>query len=88
MINLQFSRLINTNRAFHGFSAKLFIVENSKLKSTFGVLSYIPKQVHHLHTMRSLEFLGLKTSNSVGLLKESSFGSVQVIGVFGYWDLA
>ncbi|KAI3521314.1 hypothetical protein L1887_10777 [Cichorium endivia] len=82
------SRIIHTyETVFHGFSAKLSAVEASKLESASGVLSVIPEQVRHLHTTRSPEFLGLKTSDSAGLLKESDFGSDLVIGVLdtGIW---
>ncbi|KAJ7963347.1 Subtilisin-like protease [Quillaja saponaria] len=46
-----------------------------------------PEQVRHVHTTRSPEFLGLKTSDNAGLLKESDFGSDLVIGVIdtGIW---
>ncbi|KAK9073423.1 hypothetical protein SSX86_007747 [Deinandra increscens subsp. villosa] len=41
-----------------------------------------PPTSRHLHTTRSLQFLGLKTSDSsVGLLKDSDFGSDLVTGV-------
>ncbi|CAI9280885.1 unnamed protein product [Lactuca saligna] len=86
--SLPSSRIIHTyDTVFHGFSAKLSAVEASKLESAFGVLSVIPEQVRHLHTTRSPEFLGLKTSDSAGLLKESDFGSDLVIGVLdtGIW---
>ncbi|KAL4584461.1 hypothetical protein LXL04_009063 [Taraxacum kok-saghyz] len=86
--NLLSSRIIHTyETVFHGFSAKLSAVEASKLESASGVLSVIPEQVRHLHTTRSPEFLGLKTSDSAGLLKESDFGSDLVIGVLdtGIW---
>ncbi|KAI3727381.1 hypothetical protein L1987_67195 [Smallanthus sonchifolius] len=82
------SRIIHTyDTVFHGFSAKLSALEASKLESASGVLSVIPEQVRHLHTTRSPEFLGLKTSDSAGLLKESDFGSDLVIGVLdtGIW---
>ncbi|MFS7974655.1 putative cucumisin [Helianthus anomalus] len=82
------SRIIHTyHTVFHGFSAKLSALEASKLESVSSVLSVIPEQVRHLHTTRSPEFLGLKTSDSAGLLKESDFGSDLVIGVLdtGIW---
>ncbi|KAJ0537237.1 putative cucumisin [Helianthus annuus] len=82
------SRIIHTyDTVFHGFSAKLSALEASKLESISTVLSVIPEQVRHLHTTRSPEFLGLKTSDSAGLLKESDFGSDLVIGVLdtGIW---
>ncbi|KAJ0755699.1 putative cucumisin [Helianthus annuus] len=82
------SRIIHTyDTVFHGFSAKLSALEASKLESVSTVLSVIPEQVRHLHTTRSPEFLGLKTSDSAGLLKESDFGSDLVIGVLdtGIW---
>ncbi|KAL8230243.1 hypothetical protein R6Q57_000021 [Mikania cordata] len=82
------SRIIHTyHTVFHGFSAKLSATQASNLESAFGVLSVIPEQVRPLHTTRSPHFLGLKTSDSAGLLKESDFGSDLVIGVLdtGIW---
>ncbi|KAL5579656.1 hypothetical protein UlMin_012098 [Ulmus minor] len=72
---------------FHGFSAKLSPLEAQKLQSLPHVVSLIPEQVRHLQTTRSPEFLGLKTSDKAGLLKESDFGSDLVIGVIdtGIW---
>ncbi|XP_010273831.1 PREDICTED: subtilisin-like protease SBT1.5 [Nelumbo nucifera] len=72
---------------FHGFSAKLSPSEAQKLQSLDGVLAVIPEQVRQLHTTRSPQFLGLKTKDSSGLLKESDFGSDLVIGVIdtGIW---
>ncbi|XP_038897862.1 subtilisin-like protease SBT1.5 [Benincasa hispida] len=72
---------------FHGFSAKLSPFEVEKLQTLPHIASIIPEQVRHPHTTRSPEFLGLKTSDSAGLLKESDFGSDLVIGVIdtGIW---
>ncbi|XP_062087931.1 subtilisin-like protease SBT1.5 [Humulus lupulus] len=72
---------------FHGFSAKLSPSEASKLESLPHVLAVIPEQVRYVQTTRSPEFLGLKTTGSAGLLKESDFGSDLVIGVIdtGIW---
>ncbi|KAH7547001.1 hypothetical protein FEM48_Zijuj01G0260700 [Ziziphus jujuba var. spinosa] len=72
---------------FHGFSAKLSPLEVQKLHSLPHVVAVIPEQVRHLQTTRSPEFLGLKTTDSAGLLKESDFGSDLVIGVIdtGIW---
>lgn len=72
---------------FHGFSAKLSPFEVEKLQTFPHIASIIPEQVRHPHTTRSPEFLGLKTSDSAGLLKESDFGSDLVIGVIdtGIW---
>ncbi|KAL0562194.1 hypothetical protein IC582_002646 [Cucumis melo] len=72
---------------FHGFSAKLSPLEVEKLQTLPHIASIIPEQVRHPHTTRSPEFLGLKTSDSAGLLKESDFGSDLVIGVIdtGIW---
>ncbi|CAA0829477.1 Subtilase family protein [Striga hermonthica] len=72
---------------FHGFSAKLSAGEAEKLESRSGVMAVIPEQVRQLHTTRSPEFLGLKTADNAGLLKESDFGSDLVIAVIdtGIW---
>lgn len=72
---------------FHGFAAELSATEVEKLKSFPGVLAVLPEQVRHPHTTRSPAFLGLKTGDSAGLLKESDFGSDLVIGVIdtGIW---
>ncbi|XP_023515158.1 subtilisin-like protease SBT1.5 [Cucurbita pepo subsp. pepo] len=72
---------------FHGFSAKLSPSEVEKLQTLPHIASIIPEQVRHPHTTRSPEFLGLKTTDSAGLLKESDFGSDLVIGVIdtGIW---
>ncbi|EYU21279.1 hypothetical protein MIMGU_mgv1a023973mg, partial [Erythranthe guttata] len=72
---------------FHGFSASLSASEAVKLESLPGIIAVIPEQVRQLHTTRSPEFLGLKTGDSAGLLKESDFGSDLVIGVIdtGIW---
>lgn len=72
---------------FHGFSAKLSPFEVLKLHSLPHIVAVIPEQVRHLQTTRSPEFLGLKTTDSAGLLKESDFGSDLVIGVIdtGIW---
>lgn len=73
---------------FHGFSAQLSPSQAQKLESTPGIIAVIPEQVRQLHTTRSPQFLGLKTSDTAGqLLKESDFGSDLVIGVIdtGIW---
>ena len=72
---------------FHGFSAKLSPLEAQKLQSLSHVISLIPEQVRHPHTTRSPQFLGLKTADRAGLLKETDFGSDLVIGVIdtGIW---
>lgn len=82
------SRLIHTyDTVFHGFSAKLSNLDAQKLLSVPGIVAVIPEQVRQVQTTRSPEFLGLKTSDSAGLLKESDFGSDLVIGVIdtGIW---
>ncbi|EPS64737.1 hypothetical protein M569_10042, partial [Genlisea aurea] len=73
--------------AFHGFSARLSAGDAARLEKLHGVLAVIPEQVRRLHTTRSPEFLGLKTGDNAGLLKESDFGSDLVIGVLdtGIW---
>ncbi|GMH03838.1 hypothetical protein Nepgr_005677 [Nepenthes gracilis] len=81
-------RLIHTyENVFHGFSAMLSNLEAKELEKQPHVLSLIPEQVRSLHTTRSPEFLGLKKTDSAGLLKESDFGSDLVIGVIdtGIW---
>ncbi|MBA0595000.1 subtilisin-like protease SBT1.5 [Gossypium raimondii] len=72
---------------FHGFSAKLSPTEALKLQTLPHFIAVIPEQVRHLQTTRSPLFLGLKTTDSAGLLKESDFGSDLVIGVIdtGIW---
>ncbi|KAM5579658.1 subtilisin-like protease SBT1.5 [Rosa sericea] len=80
--------LIHTyNTVFHGFSAKLSPSQAQKLQSLPHVLALIPEQVRRLHTTRSPEFLGLRSTDTAGLLKESDFGSDLVIGVIdtGVW---
>ncbi|KAJ4952241.1 hypothetical protein NE237_029073 [Protea cynaroides] len=82
------SRIIHTYQTvFHGFSAKLSPSEVQKLQDLTGVLAVIPEQVRQIQTTRSPHFLGLKTGDSSGLLKESDFGSDLVIGVIdtGIW---
>ncbi|KAL6568333.1 hypothetical protein OROHE_004017 [Orobanche hederae] len=82
------SRVINSyDTVFHGFSAQLSASEVDKLESLSGIMAVIPEQVRQLHTTRSPEFLGLRTSDNAGLLKESDFGSDLVIGVIdtGIW---
>ncbi|CAM8887922.1 unnamed protein product [Rhodiola kirilowii] len=82
------STILHTyNTVLHGFSAKLSTYEALKLESLHGVVSVIPEQVRHPHTTRSPQFLGLKTSDRAGLLKETDFGSDLVIGVIdtGIW---
>ncbi|KAL4286889.1 hypothetical protein AHAS_Ahas19G0131300 [Arachis hypogaea] len=66
---------------FHGFSAKLSPLDSQKLESLSHVIAVIPEQVRQLHTTRSPQFLGLKTADRAGLLKEMDFGSDLVIGV-------
>lgn len=76
------------NTVFHGFSTQLLPSQARKLESSPGVIAVIPEQVRQLHTTRSPQFLGLKTSDTAGqLLKESDFGSDLVIGVIdtGIW---
>ncbi|KAL3511571.1 hypothetical protein ACH5RR_024288 [Cinchona calisaya] len=82
------SRIIHTyDTVFHGFSAKLTNSEALKLQSLSAIVDVIPEQVRQLQTTRSPEFLGLKTSDSAGLLKESDYGSDLVIAVIdtGIW---
>ncbi|KAG6428812.1 hypothetical protein SASPL_106849 [Salvia splendens] len=75
------------DNVFHGFAAELSAIEVEKVRNLPGVMAVLPEQVRHLHTTRSPEFLGLKTGDSAGLLKESDFGSDLVIGVIdtGIW---
>ncbi|KAJ0007296.1 hypothetical protein Pint_29338 [Pistacia integerrima] len=80
--------LIHTyDTVFHGFSARLTSSEAQQLKTLPHIIALIPEKVRHLHTTRSPQFLGLKTSDSAGLLKESDFGSDLVIAVIdtGIW---
>ncbi|KAA3479171.1 subtilisin-like protease SBT1.6 [Gossypium australe] len=72
---------------FHGFAAKLSPTDALNLQTLPHILAVIPEQVRRLHTTRSPHFLGLQTTNSASLLKESDFGSDLVIGVLdtGIW---
>uniref|UniRef100_A0A5B7BC86 Putative subtilisin-like protease n=1 Tax=Davidia involucrata TaxID=16924 RepID=A0A5B7BC86_DAVIN len=82
------SRIIHTyETVFHGFSAKLTPLEAHNLETLSGIVAVIPEQVRQLQTTRSPEFLGLRTTDSAGLLKESDFGSDLVIAVIdtGIW---
>lgn len=82
------SRILHTyETVFHGFSAKLSPLEADQLQKVSGIVGVIPEQVRELQTTRSPQFLGLKTTDSAGLLKESDFGSDLVIGVIdtGIW---
>ncbi|KAI3947122.1 hypothetical protein MKW92_040543 [Papaver armeniacum] len=81
-------RIIHTyEKVLHGFSVKLTPLEATKLEKVPGVIAVIPEQVRQIQTTRSPQFLGLKTKDSSGLLKESDFGSDLVIGVLdtGIW---
>ncbi|KAG2305651.1 hypothetical protein Bca4012_085182 [Brassica carinata] len=82
------SSIIHTyDTVFHGFSARLTAQEATQLLDHPNVISVIPEQVRHLHTTRSPEFLGLRSTDKAGLLEESDFGSDLVIGVIdtGIW---
>ncbi|KFK38784.1 hypothetical protein AALP_AA3G160100 [Arabis alpina] len=82
------SSIIHTyDTVFHGFSARLTSQEATNLLNQPHVISVIPEQVRHLHTTRSPEFLGLRSTDKAGLLEESDFGSDLVIGVIdtGIW---
>lgn len=82
------TRIIHSySTVLHGFSAQLSPLEAEKVRQLSGVAAVIPEQVRQLHTTRSPEFLGLKTSDHAGLLKESDFGSDLVIAVLdtGIW---
>ncbi|XLU72916.1 hypothetical protein S245_031969 [Arachis hypogaea] len=77
-----FAAVLHTyDTIFHGFSAKFSPLEAQKMKSLSHVIVVIPEQVRQLHTTCSPQFLGLKTADRVGLLKEMDFGSDLVIGV-------
>ncbi|KAI0494589.1 hypothetical protein KFK09_024730 [Dendrobium nobile] len=80
--------LIHTySSIFHGFSARMTPSAAAALSVAAGVLAILPEQVRHLDTTRSPQFLGLKSSDSSGLLAETDFGSDLVIGVIdtGIW---
>ncbi|KAJ4870720.1 Subtilase family protein [Raphanus sativus] len=82
------SSIIHTyDTVFHGFSARLTSQEAAQLLNHPHVISVIPEQVRQLHTTRSPEFLGLRSTDKAGLLEESDFGSDLVIGVIdtGIW---
>ncbi|KAL1212913.1 Subtilisin-like protease SBT1.5 [Cardamine amara subsp. amara] len=82
------SSIIHTyDTVFHGFSARLTAQDARQLLDHPNVISVIPEQVRHLHTTRSPEFLGLRSTDKAGLLEESDFGSDLVIGVIdtGIW---
>ncbi|KAL0009707.1 hypothetical protein SO802_004815 [Lithocarpus litseifolius] len=66
---------------FHGFSATLSPSQATSLSSHPHILSLLPDTLRYLHTTRSPQFLGLKTTGNSGLLKESDFGSDLVIAV-------
>ncbi|KAK4780366.1 hypothetical protein SAY87_016472 [Trapa incisa] len=81
-------RIIHTySTVFNGFSARLSPSEADSLRALPHVTALIPEQIRHVHTTRSPEFLGLRSSDSAGLLKESDFGSDLVIGIIdtGIW---
>ncbi|PIA43230.1 hypothetical protein AQUCO_02000576v1 [Aquilegia coerulea] len=82
------TRILHTyETVFHGFSAKLTLLEAQKLEKLSNVIAVIPEQIRQIQTTRSPEFLGLETTDKTGLLKESDFGSDLVIGVIdtGIW---
>ncbi|KAG2294744.1 hypothetical protein Bca52824_041413 [Brassica carinata] len=62
-------------------SDRLTSQEATQLLDHPHVISIIPEQVRQLHTTRSPEFLGLRSTDKAGLLEESDFGSDLVIGV-------
>lgn len=66
---------------FYGFSARMTPSAAAALSAVAGVAAVLPEQVRHLDTTRSPQFLGLKSSDSSGLLAETDFGSDLVIGV-------
>ncbi|KAG0471044.1 hypothetical protein HPP92_015590 [Vanilla planifolia] len=72
---------------FHGFSARLNPSAAAAISSFPGIIAVLPEQIRHPDTTRSPEFLGLKSSDSTGLLAETDFGSDLVIGVVdtGIW---
>ncbi|KAM7253436.1 hypothetical protein ACFE04_021590 [Oxalis oulophora] len=82
------ARILHTyDVVFHGFSARLTPTESNTLQKQPHIISIIPELVREVHTTRSPLFLGLKTSDNAGLLKESDFGSELVIAVLdtGIW---
>ncbi|KAF5732088.1 Subtilisin-like protease [Tripterygium wilfordii] len=82
------TRILHTyDTVFHGFSAKLSQTEVLTLQTLPHIIAVIPERIRRVHTTRSPQFLGLKTTDSAGLLKEPDFGSDLVIGVIdtGIW---
>ncbi|XP_020576188.1 subtilisin-like protease SBT1.5 [Phalaenopsis equestris] len=80
--------LIHTySSIFYGFSARMTPSAVAALSTTAGIVAVLPEQVRRLDTTRSPQFLGLKSSDSSGLLAETDFGSDLVIGVIdtGIW---
>ncbi|KAK8931085.1 Subtilisin-like protease [Platanthera zijinensis] len=80
--------LIHTySSVFYGFSARMTSPAAAALSVAPGIVAVIPEQVRRLDTTRSPQFLGLKSSDSTGLLAETDFGSDLVIGVIdtGIW---
>ncbi|KAL2529164.1 subtilisin-like protease SBT1.5 [Forsythia ovata] len=70
------SSVIHTyETVFHGFSSNLSTSEAQKIETLTGIVAVIHEQVRHVHMTRFLEFIGLKTSDNAGLLKELNFGS-------------
>lgn len=80
--------LIHTySSIFHGFSARMTPFTAESLSKAAGIIAVLPEQVRQLDTTRSPQFLGLRSSDSTGLLAETDFGSDLVIGVIdtGIW---
>ncbi|XP_071697624.1 subtilisin-like protease SBT1.5 [Rutidosis leptorrhynchoides] len=67
---------------FHGFSARLTPQEAKELEKHHGVIAVLPDEIRHLHTTRSVQFMGLVDNDrSSNLLKESDYGSNVIIGI-------
>ncbi|KAD4384728.1 hypothetical protein E3N88_24896 [Mikania micrantha] len=66
---------------FHGFAARLTPQEAKELEEQPHVMAVLPDEIRHLHTTRSVQFLGLFDNEPNSLLKESDYGSNITIGI-------
>ncbi|XP_071708045.1 subtilisin-like protease [Rutidosis leptorrhynchoides] len=66
--------------AVTGFAAKMSQAQATAMANLSGVLNVWPESIYHLHTTRSPEFLGLRTSPN-GLWTHSNKGKGVIIGL-------
>ncbi|MFS8003681.1 putative tripeptidyl-peptidase II [Helianthus anomalus] len=66
---------------FHGFAARLTVLEAKELEEHPSVMAVLPDEIRHLHTTRSVQFMGLVDTEPNYLLKESDYGSNVIIGI-------